>query len=55
MPELHLCTYCDKPIYEETEQYVILNKDAFEQDRKYAHASCHKKKGEGQAAAASQK
>ncbi|MBI4332430.1 MAG: hypothetical protein HY673_14250 [Chloroflexi bacterium] len=42
MPEIHLCVSCEKPIYENSEQFVIPNKHKEKPDCwKYLHFSCH--------------
>ena len=41
MPELQLCIHCNQPIDPETEQFVVLNKEAGEDLTQYAHTTCH--------------
>ena len=42
MPEIPLCIHCRRPIDQNAEQYVVINKDKVENrnDWLYAHALC---------------
>jgi len=45
MPEVPICTHCQKPIDREEEEYVVLNKEQEHREYKwvYAHADCQRK------------
>jgi len=45
MPEVPVCEKCKKPIDEDNEKYVVLNKSTakYKEDWLYAHADCAKK------------
>lgn len=40
MPEIPVCIHCRKPVNQKTQDYVVTNKEEYEEKWKYAHAQC---------------